>query len=177
MDKPIHHGQDGFASKLSRRELLLATGGASAVLVVGGVPAALGKIAALRPSDVFNPPRAELAEITRRLSTVFPARVVPEPKADRAMVRWYDGDRMIGLMSLGPVVDGSTLLIGSLSFKEAYRQRGIMSAAIVESQDWLRARGIEELRAPVTLKETREIFARRGFRRADDGEALKRSLV
>jgi GNAT superfamily N-acetyltransferase len=177
MDKPARHEQEGPASKLNRRELLLATGGTTALLAVGGVPAAVGKLGALGPSDVFNPTRSELAEITRRLSTVFPARVVPEPKIGRAMVHWYDGDRMIGLMSLGPVVDGNTLLIHTLSFNEAYRQRGIMTAAIAESQDWLRARGIEELRAPVTLQETRKIFARRGFRRAGDGEALKRSLV
>jgi hypothetical protein len=174
---PAPHGQEGLPSSLSRRELLLATGSTTALLAVGGVPAALGKLAVPRPSDVFNPSSAELADITRRLSTVFPARVVPEPKVDRAMVRWYDGDRMIGLMSLGPVVDGKTLLISSLSFNEAYQRRGIMTAAITESQDWLRARGIEELRAPVTLQETRKIFSRRGFRQTGDGEALGRSLV
>jgi GNAT superfamily N-acetyltransferase len=175
MDKPAPRTQLAFASKLSRRELLLATGGASAVLFVGGVPAALGKVGALRPDDIFNPSRSELAEITRRLSTVYPAQVVPDSKA-RIMVRWYDGDRIIGLMSAGPVVDGSTLLVDSLSLNEAYRRRGIMTAAIMESQDWLQARGIEELRAPVTLEGTRKIFARRGFRSTGDGEALARRL-
>jgi GNAT superfamily N-acetyltransferase len=171
IDKPSRQQHGPFGSKVSRRELLLAGGGATAVLALGGVPAAVGKLVAHKPSDVFNPSRAELAEITRRLSTVFPARVVPDPNFGRAMVHWYDGDRVIGLMSLGPI-DGDALIVGSLSIDEAYRNRGIMTAAIEESRDWLRARGIEELRAPVTLKETRKIFARRGFRSTGDGEAL-----
>jgi GNAT superfamily N-acetyltransferase len=167
-------------SKVSRRELLLATGGATALLAASGMGmGALKHLVAPRlgPSGVFNPSPTELAEITRRLSTVLPARVVPEPNVGRAMVRWYDGDRVIGSMSLGPIVDGDTLVVGTLGFKEAYRQRGIMTAAIEESRDWLHARGIERLRAPATLKETREIFARRGFRRMGDGEVLERSLV
>jgi GNAT superfamily N-acetyltransferase len=177
MNEPNRHEQEGYGAKVSRRELLLATGGTTALLAVGGVPAAFGKMAALGPSDIFDPTRAELADITRRLSTVLPARLVPEPKVGRAMVRWYDGDRMVGLMSVGPVVDGNTLVVSTLSFDEAYRQRGIMTAAISESRDWLRARGIESLRAPMTLTETRKIFARRGFRRTGDGEVLERSLA
>jgi hypothetical protein len=166
-------------SKVSRRELLLATGGATAALAVGGVPAALAKglKGGLRPSDVFDPSHAGLAEITRRLSTVVPAHVVPEAKAGRAMVRWYDGDRVIGSMSLGPVVDGDTLVVSTLGFKEAYRQRGIMTAAIEESRGWLQARGIKAIRAPVTVEEQRPVLARRGFRRTGDGEVLERPVA
>jgi hypothetical protein len=168
-------------SRVSRRELLLATGGAAAMLAasasgVGALKHLVEPAASLGPSDVFDPSPADLAEISRRLSTVFPARMVPEPKVGRAMVRWYDGDRVIGSMAIGPVVDGDTLIVSTLSFKEAYRQRGIMTAAITESRDWLRARGIEHLRAPVTLAETRHVFARRGFKPIDDGEGLERPL-
>jgi N-acetylglutamate synthase-like GNAT family acetyltransferase len=166
-------------SRVSRREFLLATGGATALLAASGLGMQTLKhliAPSLGPSDVFDPSSSDLAEINRRLSTVFPAEMVPEPRVDRAIVRWYDGDRVIGSMTLGPVADGDTLVIGTLGFKEAYRQRGIMTAAIAESRDWLRARGIERLRAPVTMAETRGVFARRGFTKTGDGYVLERPL-
>jgi hypothetical protein len=166
-------------SRVNRRELLLAGGSATALLAMGGVGALGAKALAapLGPSDVFNASAADLGEITRRLSTVYPAHVVLEPRVGRGMVRWYDDDLVIGTMTFGPVVDGNTLVVGTLSYKQQYRDRGIMSAALEESQDWLLDRGIRQLRAPVTLEESREIFVHRGFSGTSEGDVLEYSLT